>query len=129
MARIPDELTSDDLAFLEERHLATLTTTRGDGTPHVVAIAFTYEHETGTVRVIASDGSQKVVNADRGDRAVVCQVEGRRWLSLEGPVVVRRDPASVTEAEARYADRYRPPRQNPQRVVVEISVDRILGRS
>lgn len=129
MARTPEELTPDDLAFLEERHLATLTTTRHDGTPHVVAIAFTYEPETGTVRVIASDRSQKVVNADRGDRAVVCQVEGRRWLSLEGPVEVRRDPGSVADAEARYATRYRPPRQNPQRVVVEISVDRILGRS
>lgn len=129
MARAPDELLPDDLAFLRERHLATLTTLRGDGTPHVVAIAFTYDPGAGVVRVIASEGTQKVVNAERGDRAVVCQVDGRRWLSLEGTVTVRRDSGVVTDAEARYADRYRPPRENPRRVVVEITVDRILGRA
>jgi len=129
MARTPDELQPDDLAFLIERHLATLTTLRGDGTPHVVAIAFTYDPETGLARVIASEGTQKVVNAERGDRAVVCQVDGRRWLSLEGPVTVHRDAESVSDAEDRYAERYRPPRENPERVVVEITVDRILGRA
>jgi F420H(2)-dependent biliverdin reductase len=41
--------------------------------------------------------------------------------------VVRDDPASVADAEARYARRYRQPRENPARVVVEISVDRVLG--
>lgn len=129
MARAPDELQPDDLAFLRERHLATLTTLRSDGTPHVVAIAFTYDAGAGVVRVIASEGTQKVVNAERGDRAVVCQVDGRRWLSLEGTVTVRRDSGMVTDAETRYADRYRPPRENPRRVVVEITVDRILGRA
>lgn len=129
MARTPDELLPDDFAFLAQRHLATLTTLRGDGTPHVVAIAFTYDPETGMARVIASEGTQKVLNAERGERAVVCQVDGRRWLSLEGTVTVRRDPESVTHAEDRYAERYRPPRENPERVVVEITVDRILGRA
>jgi hypothetical protein len=41
--------------------------------------------------------------------------------------VVREDPESVADAVARYAVRYRQPRENPARVVVEISVDRILG--
>ena len=59
----------------------------------------------------------------------VCQVDGRRWLTLEGTAVVRDDPASVTEAERRYAVRYRQPRENPARVVLEISVDRILGNA
>jgi len=58
----------------------------------------------------------------------VCQVEGRRWLTLEGAAVVRDDPASVADAEARYARRYRQPRENPARVVIEIAVDRVLGR-
>ena len=43
--------------------------------------------------------------------------------------MVRDDPASVAEAERRYAVRYRPPRENPARVVLEISVDRILGNA
>jgi hypothetical protein len=33
----------------------------------------------------------------------------------------------VREAEQRYAARYRVPRDNPERVVVEIAVDRVLG--
>jgi hypothetical protein len=41
--------------------------------------------------------------------------------------VVRDDPAAVTEAERRYAQRYRQPRVNPRRVVLEITVTRVLG--
>jgi hypothetical protein len=57
----------------------------------------------------------------------VCQVDGRRWSTLEGIAVLRDDPASVAEAERRYAERFRVPRVNPSRVVLEISVNRILG--
>ena len=64
---------------------------------------------------------------DEGGRVAVCQVDGRRWLTLEGTAVVRDDAAAVADAVARYAVRYRQPRENPARVVLEISVDRILG--
>jgi hypothetical protein len=43
--------------------------------------------------------------------------------------VVREDAAAVADAEARYARRYRTPRVNPARVVLEISVDRVLGNA
>jgi hypothetical protein len=43
--------------------------------------------------------------------------------------VIRDDPASVAEAERRYAARYRPPRPNPARVALEITVTRVLGSS
>ena len=33
----------------------------------------------------------------------------------------------VTDAEQRYAARYRIPRPNPQRVVIEVTVTRVLG--
>ena len=59
----------------------------------------------------------------------VCQVDGRRWLTLEGTAVVRDDAASVADAVERYARRYRQPRENPARVVIEISVDRVLGNA
>jgi hypothetical protein len=45
-------------------------------------------------------------------RAAVGQVDGRRWVSLEGPVRVGRERAEITEAERRYAERYRTPRVN-----------------
>jgi F420H(2)-dependent biliverdin reductase len=116
------------LQFLTERHLATLTTLRADGSPHVVPVGVTYDAGTGTARVITSGTSAKARHVRDGQaRVAVCQVDGRRWVTLEGTAVVRDDAGSVAEAVARYAQRYRQPRANPARVVIEISVDRILG--
>ncbi len=121
------QLTDPQLEFLAERHLGSLTTIRRDGTPHVVAIAFTYLPDDGTVQIITSEGTQKVLNVDSTGRAVVCQVDGRRWLSLEGPAIVKRDTVSVQRAETAFESRYRPPSENPDRVAIEVSVDRVLG--
>ncbi len=78
-------------------------------------------------RVIAARSSAKVVQARAGRRAALTQVEGRRWISLEGTTSVLEDPDSVRDAEQRYAVRYRQPRPNPERVVVVLHVDRVLG--
>ena len=63
-----------------------------------------------------------------GGRAAVSQVEGGRWLTLEGEVRLATDAAAVDEGVRRYAARYRQPEPRPDRVVVEITVDRVLGR-
>jgi F420H(2)-dependent biliverdin reductase len=123
----PARLPGTALAFLAERHLATLTTLRPDGSPHVVPVGFTWDDETGVARVITGGASRKARNAEPGAPAVLCQVDGRRWLSLEGRALVVRDPGAVRDAEQRYERRYRTPRPNPARVVLEIKVDRILG--
>jgi len=121
--------------FLTERHLASLTTLRRDGSPHVIAVGFTFDVEAGVARIITSDGSVKVRNAERlgpdglPGRAAVCQIDGRRWLTLEGIAGVSRVPADVADAERRYSVRYRTPRVNPQRVVLTITVDRLLGHT
>lgn len=122
-------LTNDALAFLSERHLAMLTTLRDDGSPHVVAVGFTFDPKTHIARVITTDGSQKALNADRSNVAVLSQVDGARWLSLEGRASVNREPGPVRDAELRYAQRYRTPRVNPRRVVIEVRVERVLGSS
>jgi PPOX class probable F420-dependent enzyme len=128
MSLDPAALDAETLAFLTERHLATLTNVRADGKPHVVPVGFTYEPETRLVRVITSGTSVKARLAARsGAVAAVCQVDGRRWLTLQGPVHVERDAEAVADAVARYARRYRQPRENPQRVVVVIEVERLLG--
>ncbi len=130
MAHDPHDLAPELLVFLTERHLATLTTLRGDGSPHVVPVGVTFDPDTATARVITSGGSAKARHVRDGQsRVAVCQVDGRRWLTLEGTAVVRDDAASVADAEARYARRYRTPRENPARVVIEISVDRVLGNA
>lgn len=128
MALQPGSLPEEALAFLSEYHLASLTTLRADGSPHVVPVGFSYDDETRTVRVITFASSQKYVNALRGGRAVVSQVDGGRWLSLEGTVSGTADPARVALAVAGYAARYRQPGERVDRVAIEIAVDRILGR-
>ncbi|MDT5169039.1 MAG: hypothetical protein QOD02_2370 [Mycobacterium sp.] len=129
MANSTARLTNDALAFLTERHLAMLTTLRADNTPHVVAVGFTFDPKTHIARVITTGGSQKAVNADRGGVAVLSQVDGARWLSLEGRASVNSEIGAVRDAELRYAQRYRTPRVNPRRVVIEVQVARVLGSS
>ena len=130
MAHDLDDLGEPALTFLTERHLATLTTLRPDGTPHVVPVGVTYDPETRLARVITSGTSAKARHVRDGQgRVAVCQVDGRRWLTLEGAAVLRDDHEAVSEAERRYAERYRQPRVNPARVVIEISVDRVLGNA
>ena len=48
---------------------------------------------------------------------------------VEGPATVTTDPERCRDAERRYAERYREPKQRPDRAVIEIAVDRILGRA
>ncbi|KAB1908752.1 pyridoxamine 5'-phosphate oxidase family protein [Micromonospora tulbaghiae] len=117
--------------FFADRHLATLTTPRADGTPHVVPVGVTFDPAARLARVITSAGSAKARHVAAagpdGVPVAVCQVDGRWWLTVEGRAVLRRDPESVAEAERRYAERYRMPRPNPERVVIEIAVTGLLG--
>jgi len=119
------------LRFWTERRLASLSTVRPDGTVHVVPVGVTLDAETGLARVITSAESYKarlvLAAGAAGVPAAVCQVDGRHWSTLEGRAVVRSDAESVAEAERRYAERYRTPRPNPRRVVLEIAVSRVLG--
>ncbi|GIM93109.1 PPOX class F420-dependent oxidoreductase [Paractinoplanes toevensis] len=114
--------------FWTERHLCTLTTLRKDGSPHVVAVGATLDGDTA--RIISSATSAHVRHIRNGQaRVAVCQVDGARWSTVEGIAVVKDDPASVAEGEKLYAARYRTPRPNPIRVVIEISVTKVLGSS
>lgn len=132
MALDIERLSADVLGFLGEYHLATLTTLRADGSPHVVAVGFSYDAAARIARVITWAGSQKSRNAERmqtaGQRAAVCQVDGGRWLSLEGPVRLVTDAPGIRAGVDGYAARYRQPGERDDRVVIEIDVDRILGR-
>lgn len=119
----PQEL----LAFWTERHLGTLTTLREDGRPHVVPVGVTVDLERRCAWVITSGTSRKVLHLRRSPALAVCQVDGRRWSTIEGRGEVLDDEASVRRAVERYATRYRPPRPNPLRVAVRIEVERFLG--
>ena len=122
-------LSAAALAFVRERHLATFTSLRADGSPHVTPVGFTWDADTGVARVITSGTSAKARNAAHGGTVVLCQMEGRHWLAFEGVARVSADPTRVAEAERRYAERYRVPRVNPERVVIEVAVTRVYGSS
>ncbi|MDX2376520.1 PPOX class F420-dependent oxidoreductase [Microbacterium sp. LRZ72] len=119
------KLNDDGRAFADEYHLATLSTLGPTGLIHAVAVGFTFDGEV--VRIITNDGSQKVRNVERDPRASVTQVAGARWLSLSGRAGIERDPDAVAHAVALYAQRYRTPRPNPQRVVIRIVPQKLLG--
>ncbi len=113
--------------FLAERHLATLVTQRADGTPHAVPVGFTLD---GTnARVITFAGAVKAKNAARGGRASVTQIDGARWVTLEGTVRLLTDAVAVQKAVDAYARRYRPPKVRSDRVVILIEVDRVMCNS
>ncbi len=122
----------DYLSFWRERHVCTLTTHRRDGSPHVVPVGVTYDPDAGLARVITGGHSTKVANVraagEAGARVAVCQVDRARWATLEGVATVNDDPEAVAEAVRRYTERYREPRVNPDRVVIEIALDRAMGR-
>jgi PPOX class probable F420-dependent enzyme len=124
ITNLPTEVT----AFLQERHLATLTTLRGDGSPHVVPVGFSYDAEAQLVRIITAANSVKARNAARGGRAAVSQVDGARWLTLEGVASLATSPEEVAHGEAAYSSRYQQPRERSDRVVIHITVDKIMGR-
>ena len=125
----PDQLTDAARAFLAERHLATFSSLRGDGTIHVTACGFTWDEDAGIARVITSGDGQKARNAsaEGGVYAAVSQIDGPRWLTLEGTARTSTDPAVIADAEQRYTARYKPPRENPRRVAIELTVTRVLG--
>ncbi|MFF1420645.1 pyridoxamine 5'-phosphate oxidase family protein [Streptomyces sp. NPDC058280] len=122
------------LEFWSEYHLGTLTTLRPDGRPHVVPVGVTIDAAAGVARVITRKSSRKVANvlaaSDGQARVAVCQVDGGRWATLEGTAEVRTERAVVDDAVARYAQRYgRKPAPDPERVVIEISVERAIGQA
>jgi PPOX class probable F420-dependent enzyme len=125
-----DSLGSDVEGFLTERHLATLTTLRQDGSPQVTPVGVTYDSDRRLARVITWATSIKARNvaSNPHHRVAVCQVDGGRWLTLYGTASVTADPDAVAEGVLRYKRRYREPKEREDRVVIEIQVDSLVGR-
>ncbi|MFJ4691876.1 pyridoxamine 5'-phosphate oxidase family protein [Streptomyces sp. NPDC088766] len=116
--------------FLTAPHTAVLTTLRPDGSPHLTPVRFTFDPRTGIARVLTVNTTRKVRNvlATPQARVALCQVDGFRWVTLEGTARVLDAPEHVAEGVRRYTQRYwSAPPNPPGRVVVEIAVDRVLS--
>jgi len=121
-----NELLSDEaLAFVTDRHIATLSTMSPDGRIHVVAIGFSYRD--GVARIITGGGSRKVANLRADNRLSISQFEGARWLTLQGTATIATSPEDVALGVELYSRRYRTPRENPERVVIVMTVEKIMG--
>ena len=129
MSLDPATLSDEVLTFVRERHLATLTTLRANGSPHVVPVGFTFDPDERVVRVITWATSVKATHVRRGCRAAVSQVDGGRWLTFEGEARLSDDTHEVARAVSMYAERYREPKKRDDRVVIIIDVDRVMGRA
>ena len=125
----PAERGPSFLEFVRERHLATLTLVRRDSWPHVTPVGFTWSEEGCCARVITWSGSVKARLLANGPlRAAICQVDGGRWLTIEGLAVVSDDPEACRSAEQAYAVRYRPPKERGEaRRVITVSAEKIIG--
>jgi len=119
------------LAFWRARHLCTVTTPRPDGGLHVTPMGVVLDPDGRRAWAVTSRGSVKARNVraggDAGVPVAVGSVDARWWASLEGTATISEDPAVVAEAERRYAERYRVPRPNPERVAVVVELVRALG--
>lgn len=132
MALDPTNLSPEALAFLTERHLASLTLVSPDGSIHVTPVGFTWDNETHTARVITWAAAKKVrlLDAHGPMTAALCQVDGGRWLTVHGDATVSSDPATNEDAVRRYGERYRPAKdRGADRRTIEIAVGTMLGRA
>ncbi|CAL9278406.1 pyridoxamine 5'-phosphate oxidase family protein [Streptomyces rochei] len=129
----PDAVTVPDSvqAFLTGTALvAAFTTMRPDGTPHVAPVRFTWDADAQLARVMTVRSSRKARNllATPGAPVALCQVDGFRWVTLEGTGTVVTDPERVALGARLYAKRYWSAPPTPSdRVVIEIAVDRVLS--
>lgn len=123
----------DLLGFWTERLLCTLSTVRPDGRPHAVPVGVVLDHDERCAWVITNRTSHKVRHISTGMATGVpvaaCQVDGKRWSTLEGRARILTETHAVRRAEECYANRYRIPRTNPMRVAIRIEVDRFLMSS
>lgn len=116
-------------AFVAERHLAVLTLVRSNGRPHSTPVGFTWDADHARARIITWSGSVKVSLLAAGSlEGSICQVDGGRWLTIEGPCTVTSNPAACADALQHYATRYRPPKERgTERRVILLEATRILA--
>jgi len=133
MAWNPRALPPEAESFMAERRLATLSVPRlGGGAPHVTPVGFTWEAEAALARVITFAGAVKVrlIEGEGSLPVTLCQIDGGRWLRLEGSAVVSADPDRCAEGLRRYAERYRPASdRGADRRVIDAAVRSVTGRA
>ena len=125
----PDQAGPAFAGFITDRYLAVLTLVRPNGQPHTTPGGFTWDQAAGLARVITWSGSMKSRLLEAGELAgTICQLDGGRWVTMEGPCSVTGEPGACADAMARYAARYTQPKdRGSERRVITMAVERILA--
>ena len=125
----PDQAGPAFAGFITDRYLAVRTLVRPNGQPHTTPVGFTWDQAAGLARVITWSGSMKSRLLEAGELAgTICQLDGGRWVTLEGPCSVTGEPGACADAVARYAARYTQPKdRGSERRVITMVVERILA--
>ncbi|MEV8563828.1 pyridoxamine 5'-phosphate oxidase family protein [Streptomyces sp. NPDC051917] len=111
--------------FWSEYHVCTLTTLRPDCRPHVVPVGVTLNADAGIARIVThkSKGKSPTSRQHPREGARRRMPSGRRTLGDSGGHD-RTDATTVDDAVTRYG---RTPAPDPERVVIEITIDRVVG--
>ncbi|MEC3993274.1 PPOX class F420-dependent oxidoreductase [Actinacidiphila sp. DG2A-62] len=131
------------LDLLRQGGLGVLVTQKKDGRPQLSNVSFTYDEESRTIRVSATDDRAKTRNLRRDPRAsfYVGSSDGRSYLVAEGDAelsAVAADPhdAAVEELIDVYRkiagehpdwDEYRAAMVADRRLVIRLRADRAYG--
>jgi F420H(2)-dependent biliverdin reductase len=116
--------------LLASPHPGIFSTVRPDGSVHATPVRFSWDSESGLVRIMTVGSRTKARNirANPSSRVAICQAADFRWIALEGVAVVLTDPDRVAEGKRRYVQRYlAPPPAVPGMVVIEMTVDHVMG--
>jgi general stress protein 26 len=107
----------------EERRVAILATTRGDGTVHQVPVRCM--RDGSRFLVLTKSCSAKARNVAHTGRASLAEVTSTRWVTVEGTAHMSVDPDLVARARALYAARHQGTGSFGDCVLV-VEVERVL---
>ncbi len=91
-------------AFVAERNLGSLATIKRDGRPQLSNVSYTYDAESGLVRISLTDNRAKIYNLRRDPRAsmLVQSTDGWTYAVVEGDMqltAIAADPHDATVEE------------------------------
>jgi PPOX class probable F420-dependent enzyme len=131
------------LALLADRHQGVVTTLKRDGRPQLSNVSYTFDPETGVIRVSITDGRAKTKNLRRDPRVSLyaSAPDFRAYVVAEGeaeltPVTTSPDDATADELVEVYRaiagehpdwTEYRTAMIADDRLVLRVPVTRVYG--
>jgi PPOX class probable F420-dependent enzyme len=124
-------LTQDQKAFLDEPHVAVVTTLRADGSPHSTVVWIETD-DAGEVSFNTAVGRAKDIHLRNDPRASVIVVDPQnafKWIAISGPAELTLDDADpqIDRLAKKYmgVDEYPYRTPEEERIKVRLTADKI----